>query len=150
MLARCRPPVRMPGRIRSLAARSRVGHVRLGLRLTLWQNANKPAGSQTEDQPAASQDDDQPTASHAPWTEEQPAGSRTESFPAVSAGGDLPAISHEEYLPAGNRTGDGGTGEVFQTVQLESGDQPAASDMEEHAVESEQAVETEAAGQYGT
>ena len=123
--------------------------MRLGLRLTLRQNGNKPAGSQTEDQSAAGRDDDQPGASQADGASEQPGDGQTESFPAVPADSDLPAVSHEEYPPAGNESGAGadGTEAAVQAVQVDGGDQPAGSGTEEHAVESEQAVEIGAADQ---
>jgi len=94
--------------------------VRLGLRLTLRQNGNKPAGSQTEDQSAVGQGEDQPAAIQPDDQQNAtPAEDQTESFPAVSMPGDVPTLAHEEYLPsasagtetekwpAGSGTGDG-------------------------------------------
>jgi hypothetical protein len=81
----------MPERIRWLPARSRVGHVRLGLRLTLRQNGGKPAASQTENQSAASQGEHPPAAEQA---DEQSTGTPV---------GDETAVSQPDSDPAGTR-----------------------------------------------
>ena len=74
--------------------------MRLGLRLTLWQNGNKRAGSQTEHEPALGQGEDQPAANQVDDRRAgTSAGDQTESFAAVSLPEDVPALSHEEYLP---------------------------------------------------
>src|SRR5215470_2871329 len=93
-----------------LAARSRVGHVRLGLRLTGRQNGDKPAGSQAEAQAAVGQDAENPAESQAgaaaeglsddTLTLDVPIVS-TADGPAAYPAGDVPAVSHEEYLPGG-------------------------------------------------
>jgi hypothetical protein len=79
----------MPERIRWLPARSRVGHVRLGLRLTLRQNGSKTAGSQTEDQSAASQGE-HPTVTE--QADDQATGTSI---------GDQSAVSQPDGDPAG-------------------------------------------------
>jgi hypothetical protein len=63
--------------------------VRLGLRLTLRQNGNKHAASQTEDQPAASQGEHPPTAEQA---NDQSTGTPI---------GDQTAVSQPDSDPAG-------------------------------------------------
>ena len=83
----------MRQRIGHLAARSRVGHVRLGLRLTGRQNGDKPADSQTDDQPAAGPD----TVQLAPDQATTAAGEAPPDD-TLTVGG--PALSHEEYPPA--------------------------------------------------
>src|SRR5215471_8528639 len=85
----------MRGRARRLVARSRVGHVRLGLRLTGRQNGDKPAGSQTEDETAAGQDINQP----APDQAKTAVG---EVLPDDTLAEGKLLVSYEEYPPAGS------------------------------------------------
>ena len=101
--------------------------MRLGLRLTLRPNGNKPAGRHAEDRPASGQDEDrsapgqdedQPATGQAgdqspgttpapePPGSEPPGGlaeDQTAELPAIALPGDVPALSHEEYLPPGAR-----------------------------------------------
>src|SRR5215469_8483067 len=85
----------MRGRTRCLVARSRVGHVRLGLRLTGRQNGDKPVGSQTEDEPAAGQDINQPATDQA-----ETAVGEVLSDDTMTEG--EPVLSHEEYPSLGS------------------------------------------------
>jgi hypothetical protein len=140
-----------------LPARSRVGHVRLGLRLTHRQNGNKPAGSQTEDQPAAREGEAQPAANQPDDKQNvTSAGDQTESFPAVS---------HEEYPPGAagieaERSAGGGTGDGSADVEadMRSAKDEATSEAADHtavdwaadppaAVAAGAAAGSEAAGQ---
>jgi hypothetical protein len=87
--------------------------VRLGLRLTRWQNGNKRAGSQPEHESALGQGEDQPAANQV--------DDQTEAFPAVSLPEDVPALSHEEYLPGGSDSADGSAGVEAETWSAGNG-----------------------------
>src|SRR5690242_1636606 len=125
----------MRGRARCLVARSRVGHVRLGLRLTGRQNGDKPAGSQTGDEPAVGQDSGQPAPDQAETavgevpsddtlTEGEPAISHDEYPPVGSEAEVLAAASRYERPPAGTQAQDGAAGTQAEAPPPASGARP--------------------------
>ena len=119
--------------------------MRLGLRLTLWQNGNKRAGSQTEHEPALGQGEDQPAANQVDDRRAgTSAGDQTESFAAVSLPEDVPALSHEEYLPSGSDSADGSTGVEAENWSAGNGTGDGSAAVEADV----RSAEDEATGQH--
>jgi hypothetical protein len=119
--------------------------VRLGLRLTLWQNGNKRAGSQTEHEPALGQGEDEPAANQVDDRRAgTSAGDQTESFAAISLPEDVPALSHEEYLPSGSDSADGSAGVEAETWSAGNGTADGSATVEADV----RSAEDEATGQH--
>jgi hypothetical protein len=119
--------------------------VRLGLRLTLWQNGNKRAGSQTEHEPALGQGEDEPAANQVDDRRAgTSAGDQTESFAAISLPEDVPALSHEEYLPSGSDSADGSAGVEAETWSAGNGTADGSAAVEADV----RSAKDEATGQH--
>jgi hypothetical protein len=119
--------------------------VRLGLRLTLWQNGNKRAGSQTEHEPALGQGEDEPAANQVDDRRAgTSAGDQTESFAAISLPEDVPALSHEEYLPSGSDSADGSAGAEAETWSAGNGTADGSAAVEADV----RSAKDEATGQH--
>ena len=119
--------------------------MRLGLRLTLWQNGNKRAGSQTEHEPALGQGEDEPAANQVDDRRAgTSAGDQTESFAAISLPEDVPALSHEEYLPSGSDSADGSAGVEAETWSAGNGTADGSAAVEADV----RSAKDEATGQH--